>query len=244
MGNDSDNSAYAIKIEGLTKSFGGYRVLRGIDLKVKKGECLAVFGPNGAGKTTLIKVLATLSKPAKGTVQLAGMDIKNEAVNIRRRVGVISHQTLLYDNLTAYENLKFYGKMYDVPNLEQRIIEVIEQVDLKNRLHDRVGSFSRGMQQRLSIARAILHNPAILLMDEPETGLDLHASAKLGQLLKTLGSGEKTVFMTTHNLGLGLELSDRIMILHKGRIVYHDSTLNMKLPSLRESYNLYTRAEA
>ena len=243
MGNDSGNNEYAIKIEGLTKSFGGYRALRGIDLKVREGECLAVFGPNGAGKTTLIKVLATLSRPAKGKVQLTGLDIKNDAVSIRRQIGVIGHQTLLYDSLTAYENLKFYGKMYDVPNLEQRIIEVIDQVDLKNRLHDRVDSFSRGMQQRLSIARAILHNPVIMLMDEPETGLDLHASTMLGRPLKTLGSGKKTVLMTTHNLKLGLELSDRIIILHKGRIVHHDSTLNMELASLHESYNRYTGAE-
>ena len=242
MGEDINTNAFAIEIQQLAKSFNVNLALKGIDLKLANGECLAVFGPNGAGKTTLIKILATLSRPSNGKVFLAGMDTSKDAIQIRRQIGVVSHQTFLYDNLTAYENLKFYGKMYDVPNLEQRITEVIDQVELRNRLHDRVGVFSRGMQQRLSIARAILHNPQIMLLDEPETGLDQHATAMLTGLLKTFTSGSRTVLMTTHNLKLGLELADRLLILHNGKIAHENSTKNMELSNLQESYNRYTGA--
>lgn len=239
---DSSTSTHDIEILQLAKSFGSHRALKGIDLNITRGECLAVFGPNGAGKTTLIKLLATLSRPSKGKIFLTGLDITKEAIKIRHQIGVVSHQTFLYDNLTAYENLKFYGKMYDVPNLEQRILEVIDQVELRNRLHDRVGIFSRGMQQRLSIARAILHDPQIMLLDEPETGLDQTATVMLSDLLKTFTSGSRTVLMTTHNLKLGLELSDRLVILHKGKIAHEDSTKNMELANLQDSYNRYTGA--
>ena len=237
-----DRSVFAIEVRGLKKSFGESLALRGIDFSVGSGECLALFGPNGAGKTTLIKVLATLSRPSKGEVRLAGLDIRKDAVKIRSRIGVISHQTFLYDNLTAYENLKFYGQMYGVTGLEERIMAVIGQVGLAKRLHDRVGVFSRGMQQRLSIARAILHDPPIMLLDEPETGLDQQATAMLAALLKTLISGDRTVLMTTHNLALGLALSDRVAILHKGKIAHEGTTQNTELASLQHTYNRCTGA--
>jgi len=230
------NRKYAIEIQGLTKSFGSRLALKGIDLKMSEGECVTIFGPNGAGKTTLIKVLATLSKPSDGKVHLAGLNIRKDAVPIRRKIGVVSHQTFLYDNLTTYENLKFYGIMYDVSNLEQRILEVIDLVGIKARLHDRVGILSRGMQQRLSIARAIIHNPSIMLLDEPETGLDQHAVTMLSELLTAVSSGNRTTLMTTHNLERGLELANRVMILDSGRIVYEESKQHLELASLRDNY--------
>ncbi|MBM3131462.1 MAG: heme ABC exporter ATP-binding protein CcmA [Chloroflexi bacterium] len=231
-----------IEAEGLVKSFGGRKVLRGIDLRVKEGECVAVIGPNGAGKTTLIKVLTTLSRPLAGNVRLVGMDIRKEAVAIRRKSGIVSHHTFLYDHLTAHENLKFYGKMYDVPDLDKRITEVIDAVGLRARLHDRVGTFSRGMQQRLSIARAILHDPPIMFLDEPETGLDQEALAMLSGLLKTLIAGKRTVLMTTHRFEWGSELADRIVILHSGKIVFDEPGRGMELSTLRESYRRLTGA--
>ncbi|MFA4836031.1 MAG: heme ABC exporter ATP-binding protein CcmA [Dehalococcoidia bacterium] len=237
-----DRSVFAIEVRGLKKSFGESPALRGIDFSVGSGECLALFGPNGAGKTTLIKVLATLSRPSNGEVYIAGLDIRKDAVKIRSRIGVISHQTFLYDNLTAYENLKFYGQMYGVAGLEERILAVTGQVGLAKRLHDRVGVFSRGMQQRLSIARAILHDPPIMLLDEPETGLDQQATAMLAALLKTLISGDRTVLMTTHNLALGLALSDRVAILHKGKIAHEGATQNTDLASFQYTYNRCTGA--
>jgi heme exporter protein A len=229
-----------IEAQGLAKSFGSHAALRSVDLKISKGECVAILGPNGAGKTTLIKVLATLAKASGGKVRLAGFDITKNAVQIRRQIGVVSHQTFLYDNLTAYENMKFYGKMYDVPDLKGRIFEVIEQVGLTTRIHDLVRVFSRGMQQRLSIARAILHDPPILLLDEPETGLDQRSTAMLSELLKKSIEGNRTVLMTTHNLEWCLQLGNRVMVLHQGKITYEESGQNLGLADLRENYNRYT----
>lgn len=236
------DTRYMIEADGLVKSFGGRKVLRGIDLRVREGECVAVFGPNGAGKTTLIKVLTTLSRPVAGNIRLAGMDIRKEATAIRRKSGIVSHHTFLYDHLTAYENLKFYGKMYDVPDLEKRIAEVINEMGLQSRLHDRVGTFSRGMQQRLSIARAILHDPPIMFLDEPETGLDQQAMGMLSGLLKALIAGKRTVLMTTHHLEWGLEFADRIIILHNGKILFDEPRRGMELSMLRESYHRLTGA--
>ncbi len=235
-----NNSGFMIEAQGLGKSFGSQAVLKNVNFKISKGECVAILGPNGAGKTTLIKVLATLTKASGGKVRLAGVDITKNAVQTRRQIGVVSHQPFLYDNLTAYENLKFYGKMYDVPDLEGRIFGVIDQVGLTTRIHDRVRIFSRGMQQRLSIARAILHDPPILLLDEPETGLDQGSTFMLSKLLKKSIEGNRTVLMTTHNLEWCLQLSDRVMVLHRGRITYAELGKNLDLTELRENYNRNT----
>lgn len=233
------SAEYAIVATGLSKSFGGLLALKSIDISIAEGECVALFGPNGAGKTTLIKVLTTLSRPANGNIFIAGEDIKKNAATVRRKIGVVSHQTFLYDNLTAYENLKFYGKMYDVPHLEQRITGVIIEVGLENRLRDKVGTFSRGMQQRLSIARAILHDPPIMLLDEPETGLDEQARNALSELVKKLIAANRTVLLTTHNLEWGFGLADRLAIIVKGKIVFDDSKQNSDLTSFRETYSQY-----
>ncbi len=239
---EKKNEEWAVEVGGLTKSFGSLLVLRGIDLRVKKGEFLTIFGPNAAGKTTLIKILATLSKPSSGEVRLAGLQLQDDATEIRRRIGVVTHQTLLYDDLTVCENLRFYGRMYDVPNLEERIATVIRQVGLEARLHDRVRTLSHGMQKRASIARAVIHNPSIVLLDEPEAGLDPHATAMLVEILDTLYSGERTVVMTTHNLERGLQMGDRVAILARGKIVYEEPRLSLDTASFQETYYRYTGA--
>ena len=175
-----------IEVRGLVKSFGGKVALDGVDLDVAEGEFLTLVGPNGAGKTTLIRVLATLTRPTEGSVRIAGYDLVGQGTEIRRRIGLASHQTLLYDDLSAEENLRFYGRMYEVPDLEERITALLQRVGLEHRRHDLVHTFSRGMQQRLSIARALLHDPAILLLDEPYTGLDQHAAEVLKEVLVSL----------------------------------------------------------
>ncbi|MFC1942290.1 ABC transporter ATP-binding protein [Chloroflexota bacterium] len=237
----ADSQACAIEVKGLTKSFGKHLALRGLNLEIRRGESVVVFGPNGAGKTTLIKLLATIMTPSSGKILYAGLSLKDESEEIRRRIGVITHNTFLYGNLTAYENLQFYGKMYDLPNIKERIGEVASMVGMTSRLHDRVCTFSRGMQQRLSIARALIHNPAIMLLDEPETGLDQQAISILREALKTDETEKRTVILTTHNLERGLEMCDRLLILVQGRIVYEESTENLDLASLKEAYYQSTK---
>ena len=238
---EGPRQSWAVEVQNVTKAFGTRFALRGVDLQVGKGEFLALFGSNGAGKTTLLKVLATLLKPTSGSIRIADLDQKENAREIRRHIGVVSHQTFLYDDFTAYENLKFYGKMYAVPNIEERIPEAFMNVGLpKSRLHDRVGTYSRGMQQRLAIARAVLHNPAIVLLDEPETGLDQQAGAMLREMVSTFREGGRTTVMATHSLERGLEMGDHVVILAKGKVAYEESTRDLTLNSLREAYYYHT----
>ncbi|MDP2729456.1 MAG: ABC transporter ATP-binding protein [Dehalococcoidales bacterium] len=225
-----------VEIQGLTKSFGHQRVLRGIDLEVKRGESVVIFGPNGAGKTTLIKVLATIMNPSSGTVLIDGLSPRNNAEEIRRRIGVVTHQTFLYSNLTAYENLEFYSRLYDVPGYKTRITEVAAMVAITSRLHDRVGTLSRGMQQRVSVARSLLHKPDLMLLDEAEAGLDQQAMSMLWEALRTGGERKHTTILTTHNLERGLELGDRLLILDKGQIVYEGTRKALDLAGLRQAY--------
>ena len=241
---DSTSRAWAIEIQGLTKSFGNHLALRGIDLEVRQGESVVILGPNGAGKTTLIKVLATIMNPSSGRVLVDGLNLKNNAEDIRRKIGVVTHQTFLYSNLTAYENLEFYSRMYDVPGVKERIHEVVTMVGMTSRLYDRVGTLSRGMQQRLSIARSLLHKPAIMLLDEPEMGLDQQAISMLWEALPTEGEGKRTIILTTHNLERGLELGERLLILDNGRIVYEGSRQVLDLAGLKEAYQHSTRVRA
>ena len=230
----------AIEARGLEKTFGEQRALRGIDLAVRHGECLVIFGPNGAGKTTLLKILSTLVKPSAGSIRLDGTDIRNKQPQSRRKIGMVGNQTFLYDNLTVYENLKFYGKMYDVADLEKRIREVVAWVQLESRVNDRVGTLSRGLQQRASFARAVLHDPSILFLDEPDVGLDPRATAMVSEILESIGSGSRTVVMTTHNLEQGLELGDSIIILDRGKVVYETTRQELGGKEFRQIYDRYT----
>src|SRR5919109_1116847 len=172
-----------VQLEGVKKRFGTMTALRGIDLKLKRGCCLGIFGPNGAGKTTLLRILATLTRPSAGTVYIAGYDTVHAGEKVRPLLGVLSHRTFLYGHLTAYENLQFYGRMFGLKKLAERITEVLQAVDLVSYAHQLVRTYSRGMQQRLAIARAILHYPKLLLLDEPYTGLDKDAVGRLHDLI-------------------------------------------------------------
>ncbi|MBI3362788.1 MAG: heme ABC exporter ATP-binding protein CcmA [Chloroflexi bacterium] len=209
-----------IETHSLVKTFGLLRVLRGVELDIAEGEFVALLGPNGAGKTTLLRILATLSRPTLGRVRLAGHDLPARADAIRRRLGVVSHHPLLYGDLTAEENLRFYARMYGLTNAERRIAAVLEQVGLAKRRRDLVRTFSRGMQQRLAIARAILHEPEVMLFDEPHTGLDQDAAAMLDGVLRDVAATGRTVLMTTHDLRRALALAGRIAILSRGVIAF------------------------
>jgi heme exporter protein A len=225
----------------LTKQFGPFMALRGLDLEVRPGEFVTIVGPNGAGKTTLLRILATLSRPTHGHVSIAGHALPKGADHARRQIGLLSHQPLLYGDLTAEENLRFFGKMYDVPHLEARVIELLDKVDLLDRRQDRARTFSRGMQQRLAIARALLHDPAVVLLDEPFTGLDPHASDRLEELLHLLRDGQRTVVMTIHDLERGWAMCDRALVMARGKIVYEANTKDVDVATFRSDFKRVTQ---
>jgi heme exporter protein A len=230
-----------ISVAGLSKAFGRQFALRGVDLEVQAGQFVALVGPNGAGKTTLLRILAGLNKPTKGRVRIAGMDAALAPEQARRAVGFLSHHPLLYEELTAEENLRFYGTMYDVPRLNARIEELLCQVGLSARRASQVRTYSRGMRQRLSIARALLHSPPVLLLDEPYTGLDQGACEMLDRLLMNVGVGSRTVLLTTHSLEQGLRLSSRAVLLVNGQITYQTDE---GTPDLERFWAEYRQASA
>jgi heme exporter protein A len=207
-----------ITVHKLVKRFGMKAVLRGLDFEVRSGEFVALLGPNGAGKTTFLRILASLSRPSLGAVSVAGYRLPDQAAGVRARLGVVSHLPLLYGDLTTEENLRFFGRMYGVSNLDVRISEVLELVGLVARRRDLVRTFSRGMQQRLAIGRAVLHDPDVMLFDEPYTGLDQDASAMLDDVFRSVAAQGRTVVMTSHDLMHAEELATRFDILSRGVI--------------------------
>lgn len=207
-----------IEVKKLVKRFGLKTVLRGVDFQVQPGEFVALLGPNGAGKTTFLRILASLSRPSMGIVDIAGYSLPKQAAAVRARLGVVSHLPLLYEDLTAEENLTFYARMYGIQNASARITEVLEMVGLEARRRDLVRTFSRGMQQRLAIGRAVLHDPDVMLFDEPYTGLDQDASSMLDGVLQTVAGQGRTVVMTSHDLARAEDLATRFDILSRGVI--------------------------
>ncbi|MBI3449223.1 MAG: heme ABC exporter ATP-binding protein CcmA [Acidobacteria bacterium] len=209
----------AIEARGLRRSFGALPAVDGVDLTVRRGEFLTIFGPNGAGKTTLLRLLCGLLRPTAGQVKLLGLPHARGAPATRSRIGLIAHAPFLYGGLTARENLRFYARLYDLPDRDARVDSMLSQVGLSHRASDLVRTYSRGMQQRLTIARALLHDPEVVFLDEPYTGLDRQAARVLRSLLDAIRGRGRTVLMVTHNLEEGLELSTRIAIMSDGRFV-------------------------
>ena len=237
-----DNPGHAIEVRGLTKAFGDKPVLNGIELGVERGSRTVIFGANGSGKTTLIKVLAAIYRPSSGNIRIGGLDIGRESREVRRLIGVVGHQTYLYPDLTVGENLRFYGQMYGLSAADGRIRKLIVGLGLLAYLHERAANLSRGMQQRVSIARALIHNPAVLLLDEPETGLDRHAMGQFGKVLETAKAELKTVVMTTHNLDYGLELADSVAVIAGGRIVYQSPRSALDVAAFLDAYHKFVGA--
>jgi len=226
-----------IEARGLIKKFGNKTALRNIDIALAEGDSLALFGPNGAGKSTLIQVLCSLLQPTAGSVRIAGYDVRRDRQALHQLIGFIAHQTFLYPFLTAYENLKFYGAMYGVARLDFRITEVLELVGLSDCRNNVVQNFSRGMQQRLSIGRAIIHDPMIIFLDEPFTGLDQQASEDFIKLILQFRDQGKTVIMASHHLNLGLELCDRAAILKSGKIVFLQDVVRISKNDFKQIYS-------
>ena len=225
-----------LEIQGLKKTYSLKPILRGIDVMLDQGECMALLGANGAGKTTLLRILACLTKPGAGTVHIGGLDIVREAQHIRHLVGFIGHQPNLYDELTVLENLLFFGRMYSVRQVHEQAVTLLQQVGLARRAGERVGTLSRGQIQRLSLARAILHSPRLLLLDEPDAGLDDEGIGLLEELLREHAEGGGTTLFTTHNFERAVKFSDKICMLGGGHVVYQQATSGLEPGGVRQVY--------
>ncbi|HLJ35179.1 MAG TPA: heme ABC exporter ATP-binding protein CcmA [Ktedonobacteraceae bacterium] len=230
-------NGFSLEVQGLKKSFGFKPILRGVNLNVGAGERVALLGANGAGKTTLLRILAALSSPTSGTVCLNGLDIERDAQQIRRLVGFVAHTPYLYDELTARENLLFFGKMYSVGDAKERTRQLLQRVGLEKRANERVHTLSRGQVQRLALARALLHSPQLLLLDEPDTGLDQEGNELLADILSEHVMQGGAVLFTTHQLERALALSDTVLILSGGRIVSRQATNGLALDTIHQQYH-------
>ncbi len=225
----------AVEVRSLTRTFGIRKALNDVTFDLPAGAFLSVFGPNGAGKTTLVKVLTTLMAPSKGTARVAGMDVVADAVELRSHIGLISHNPLLYPDLSAAENLEFFAEMYGVPDASTRVRELLEAVELDHRRLDLVRTFSRGMLQRLSIARALLHRPEVLFLDEPYSGLDPHAVDILDNLIAQIRA-DHTFVMISHDLAKGLSLCTHTLIMARGRVVLAEEISAVKRDEFAQLY--------
>ena len=204
---------------GLVRTFGGVRAVDGVSFELDRGLLLAVFGPNGAGKTTLLRMLAGVMRPTSGQIRVAGEAARVPDREWRRRVGVVSHESFLHSHLSAEENLLFYGRLFGLTDLRVRVAKHLAAMGLSNGAGVPVGELSRGFKQRVALARALLHEPDVVLLDEPYTGLDAHAASLLREQLRALKDGQRTVVLVTHNLRQGLELADMVAIQVRGRLV-------------------------
>jgi heme exporter protein A len=212
-------SPLPVRAKSLSKSIEERPILRTIDLEIPQGQFIALLGANGAGKSTLLRLLSTLTTPTAGTLELFGMTTKAGAARIRAKLGLIGHQSMLYHDLSALENLEFFGKLYALPNPRQRALALLDQLGLARRANDPVKSFSRGMAQRVSIARALLHDPALLLADEPFAGLDAPSADLLERVLGDLHAQGKTILLANHDIRQSLRLAQRAVVLAQGQKV-------------------------
>ena len=227
--------ANAIETKKLTKVFGDRKALDKVSIEVPEGAFLSIFGPNGAGKTTLVRTLATLSRATSGTALVAGFDAKEEPDKVREHIGLISHNPMLYPDLTAMENLMFTAQLYGVVNAEERVRELLRAVELDHRRFDVVRTFSRGMTQRLSIARALMNDPDVVFLDEPYAGLDPHAVEIFDGLIEQLRDG-RTFIMVSHDLQKGFDVCTHALVLTRGRVVSYAPKEDIDFEQFRQLY--------
>ncbi|MBI2881849.1 MAG: heme ABC exporter ATP-binding protein CcmA [Candidatus Tectomicrobia bacterium] len=235
-----------LSARGLTRKFGPLVAVEGVDLSLPAGGFLSVFGPNGAGKTTLLRMLALLVRPSAGRIWVDGEEATRGPMRdaLRSRMSLLSHQPLLYSHLSPLENLRFYGKLYGVPRLRERAEEVLEAVGLADRARDPVRGFSRGMLQRAAVGRVLLHNPDILFLDEPFTGLDRSGARMLTEVLVRLREQGRTLVLTTHDLERGLDLCDTAMILRRGRVRCAARRSEIDAATFAEVYEFHTEGRS
>lgn len=225
----------AIETKNLTKVFGERKALDRLTLQVPAGAFVSIFGPNGAGKTTLVRTLATLSRATQGGATVAGFDVKEEPDKVREHIGLISHAPMLYPDLTAMENLMFTAQLYGIVNPEERVRELLHAVELDHRRFDLVRTFSRGMTQRLSIARALMNDPDVVFLDEPYAGLDPHAVDIFDGLIESLREG-RTFVMVSHDLRKGFDMCSHALVMARGRLVTYAAKEDLDFEAFSELY--------
>jgi ABC-2 type transport system ATP-binding protein len=220
-----------IEVRDLTKKFNGFTAVDHVTFDVKESEVFGLLGPNGAGKTTIIRMLSTLSRPTEGTARIGGYDIVKRDNKVRQLIGLVSEKMIMYDRLTAKENLRFFGKLYNIPKniLNPRIDELLELVQLGKWKNSKVGTFSTGMRQRMNVIRALLNMPKVLFLDEPTLGLDPQSTVEVREFIKKINRENKTtIILTTHMMNEADRLCDRIGIIDHGKIVTLDTSTNLK----------------
>ena len=225
----------AVEARHLTKAFGARKAVDDVSFELPEGAFLSIFGPNGAGKTTLLRVLSTLARPSSGEAFVAGIDLKEHPDEARGRIGLISHQSMLYPDLTAEENLLLYARLYGVEDPEARVDELLEAVGLPHRRLDQVRTFSRGMTQRVSIARAILHDPEVVFLDEPYSGLDPHAVDIFDRLIDAV-RGDRTFVMVSHDLYKGFSMCTHALVIARGRVVTYEQKDDIDFDEFSQLY--------
>ena len=225
----------AVEARRLVKAFGERRALDGVSFTLPAGAFLSIFGPNGAGKTTLLRILATLARPTGGALCVLGTDALEEPGALRSRIGLISHRPMVYGDLSARENLEFFARLYGVPDAAGRVRELLRLVELDHRANDAARTFSRGMTQRLSIARALVNDPELVLLDEPYSGLDPHAMQLFDELIARVRDG-RTFVMVSHDLDKGFSLCTHALILARGRVVSFGERAAIDEAAFRREY--------
>jgi heme exporter protein A len=231
----STGVAPIVEVAELTREFGPTQAVAGVTFSLAPGECLALFGPNGAGKTTLLRVLAGLLKPTSGSARISGIPVPGGPL-ARSRVGLISHHTMLYEALSARENVSFSARLYGIRDARARVEDALRRMSMLERADASVRSLSRGMQQRVSIARAMVHSPQLVLADEPYSGLDESGARALTAVLKDLRSGGTAIIVVTHNLVEGLSLATHAAVMQRGKFVRYDAASRIDPKSYAAAY--------
>ncbi|MFZ4664132.1 MAG: heme ABC exporter ATP-binding protein CcmA [Caldilineaceae bacterium] len=223
-----------IHVDNLYKRYATKPILKGVNLAVGEGEVVALLGANGAGKSTLLRIISGLLKADRGEIVLGGVPMAKAGAELRRYVGLVSHAPLLYDHLSGLENLTFFANLYDLQESRARVEAILQAVDLWRRRNDLVRTYSRGMQQRLAIARAILHDPPVLLLDEPDTGLDQQSAHMLQTLLQQLSDKRRAILFSTHNLDRALGWANSVALLLRGTISYHGPVAGLDEQTMKQ----------
>lgn len=223
-----------VTVEGVSKRFGTISAVEDLSFSIPQGEVLGLIGENGAGKTTTMRMMATILKPTAGEIRINGYCVQKDAMKVRTQIGILFGGDVgLYNRLTARENIAYFGTLYGLGKheLKQRIDTLAEMLAMKAFIDRRVGPFSRGMKQKVAIARALVHDPQVILLDEPTTGLDVSAAAIFRQLMATMQGAGKTILFSSHNMGEIEKLCDKVAIMHKGKLLFHGTLTSLRARS-------------